>query len=341
MEAGRFFMKEETKSWLKWSARLVFTVGALGFLGAKLDWQEFFGILRQANPGWLIAALAAYGGVVLVSIVRWHLLLEVAGAAVGWGRTAQLAVAGLFFNSVLPGVMGGDVMRAFWAARDAPRARPAAVVSILLERVLGLAATVLLGAALILPRWRELNEHPVTHAGALAFVSVAGILLVILVVLGTPFSSRLLAGDHSSGWRKAAAEGAKACHVCLTHPVGAGVGLLLSLTSQALLVTLFFTVAEAMALPANFWQLASVLPMVAMVTVLPITWNGLGLREAAFVTFLGVYGVASAQAVAISLTAFAVILLWNLFGGVVYLLSGVSKKTLKDSENGRWKIGDE
>jgi hypothetical protein len=80
-----------------------------------------------------------------------------------------------------------------------------------------------------------------------------------------------------------------------------------------------------MALPADFGQLASVLPMVAMVTVLPITWNGLGLREAAFVTFLGVYGVPAAQAVAISLTAFGVILVWNLFGGVVYLVSGVGK----------------
>ena len=264
-----------------------------------------------------------------------------AGAAVGWVRTAQLAVAGLFFNSVLPGVMGGDVIRAFWAARDAPQARPAAVVSILLERVLGLTATVLLGAALILPRWKELNQHPVTHAGALAFLIVAGFLLVILAVLATPCSSRLLGGNHSSGWRKAAAEGAKACHVCLTHPVGAGVGLLLSLMSQALLVTLFFTVAEAMSLPADFWQLAAVLPMVAMVTVLPITWNGLGLREAAFVTFLGVYGVPAAQAVAISLTAFAVILAWNLFGGVVYLVTGVGRvegvKGFRGLESGKRK----
>ena len=216
-------------------------------------------------------------------------------------------------------------MRAFWAARDAPQARPAAVVSILLERVLGLAATVLLGAALILPRWKELNQHPVTHAGALAFVTMAGLLLFILTVLATPYSSRLLATDHSSGWRKAAAEGAKACHVCLTHPVGAGAGLLLSLMSQTLLVSLFFAVAEAMRLPADFWQLASVLPMVAMVTVLPISWNGLGLREAAFATFLGVFGVPAAQSVAISLTAFAVILAWNLFGGVVYLVSGVGR----------------
>lgn len=92
---------------------MVFTIGALWFLATKLNWQEFSEILRQAKPGWFAAALVAYGGVVLVSIVRWHLLLEVAGAAVGWGRTAQLAVAGLFFNSILPGVMGGDVMRAF------------------------------------------------------------------------------------------------------------------------------------------------------------------------------------------------------------------------------------
>ena len=81
-----------------------------------------------------------------------------------------------------------------------------------------------------------------------------------------------------------------------------------------------------MGLDVGFWQLASVLPMVAMITVLPITWNGLGLREAAFVTFLGTFGVATAQSVALSLTGFAVILLWNLFGGLVYLVAGVGRK---------------
>jgi uncharacterized membrane protein YbhN (UPF0104 family) len=59
---------------------VVFTVGALWFLATKLNWQEFSGVIRQANPVCLLAALAAYGGVVLVSIVRWHLFV------VGGGR---------------------------------------------------------------------------------------------------------------------------------------------------------------------------------------------------------------------------------------------------------------
>lgn len=318
-------MKQETKGWMGWFVRILITLVGGGFLASKLNWSEFAQIIREAEVQWVVLAVFTYGGIVLVSIVRWHILLEVAGAAVGWGRTAQLIFSGLFFNSVLPGVMGGDVMRAYWAARDAPQARAAAVVSILLERVLGLAATVLVGAVLIVPRWSELNDHPVTHAGATAFLIVAGALAVILCVLATPVASRWLGGHHVSGWRKAAGEGARACHICLTHPIGAGVGLVLSVMSQLLLVGLFFSVSRAVHLEANFWQLASVLPMVVMVTVLPITWNGLGLREAAFATFLGVFGVATAQSVAISLGGFAVILFWNLLGGSVYLLTGTGR----------------
>lgn len=97
----------------------------------------------------------------------------------------------------------------------------------------------------------------------------------------------------------------------------------------------FFSVSQAVNLQANFWQLASVLPMVVMVTVLPITWNGLGLREAAFATFLGVFGVATAQSVAISLGGFAVILIWNLAGGLVYLVTGVGKLPDPDSHRPR------
>ena len=328
-------MKAETRGWLGWAVRILITVVGGGFLASKLNWAEFVQIIRGAEARWIVLAVLAYGGTVVVSIVRWHLLLEVAGAAVGWGRTTKLIFSGLFFNSVLPGVMGGDVMRAYWAARDAPQARAAAVVSILLERVLGLTATVVVGAVLIIPRWTELNNHPVTHAGASAFLIVAALLLVILVLLGNPTSGRWLEGNHGVGWRKVAGEGAQACHICLTHPVGAGVGLALSILSQLLLVCLFFSVSRAVNLHANFWQLASVLPMVVMVTVLPITWNGLGVREAAFATFLGVFGVATAQSVAISLGGFAVILMWNLVGGVVYLLTGVGKVQDRDSNRTR------
>jgi uncharacterized membrane protein YbhN (UPF0104 family) len=235
-------------------------------------------------------------------------------------------MAGLFFNSVLPGMMGGDVMRAYWAAQDAPHARPAAVVSILLERVLGLSATVAVGATLILPHWSDLVGHPVTKAGAFAFVVVSGVLLVLLFLLANPQSGKVLRGAEMAGWRRVAGEGAEACHICLTHPVGAGAGLGLSVLAQILLVSLFYCVSQAMGLDVGYWQLASVLPMVAMITVLPITWNGLGLREAAFVTFLGTFGIATAQSVALSLTGFAVILLWNLFGGLVYLVAGVGRK---------------
>ena len=59
-------MMQETKAWMGWVARVVFTVGALWFLATKLNWQEFSEVIRQANLGWLLAALAAYGGVVLV-----------------------------------------------------------------------------------------------------------------------------------------------------------------------------------------------------------------------------------------------------------------------------------
>ena len=305
---------------------MVFTVGAVWFLSTKLNWGEFGQVVRQADPLWLALASLTYGGVVVISIVRWHLLLEVAGAAVDWGRTAQLSMAGLFFNSVLPGMMGGDVMRAYWAAQDAPQARAAAVVSILLERVLGLTATVSVGAALILPHWGDLTSHPVTQAGAYAFLIVSGILFVLLLVLAHPASAKVMSGRERVGWRKVAGEGAEACHICLTHPVGAGAGLGLSILAQLLLVSLFYCVSRGMGLPVGFWQLASVLPMVAMITVLPITWNGLGLREAAFVTFLGTFGIAAAQSVAISLTGFAVILAWNLVGGVVYGFLGVGTK---------------
>jgi hypothetical protein len=76
-------MKSINRAWLGWFGRIVFTIFAVWFLATKLNWGEFGQIVRVADPRWLALALMTYGGVVGLSILRWHLLLEVAGAAVG------------------------------------------------------------------------------------------------------------------------------------------------------------------------------------------------------------------------------------------------------------------
>ena len=75
-----------TKVWLGWIGRGLFTAAALWFLANKLNWREFGEIVRGADGLWVGMAFLAYGCVVIISIVRWHLLLEVAGVAVGWGE---------------------------------------------------------------------------------------------------------------------------------------------------------------------------------------------------------------------------------------------------------------
>jgi hypothetical protein len=81
----------------------------------------------------------------------------------------------------------------------------------------------------------------------------------------------------------------------------------------------FFFVAEALRMNLAFWDLAAVLPLVGLVTLLPVTINGFGLREVAFTHFLVFAGMTPEASVTLSLLGTGVIMVWSMLGGLVFL----------------------
>ena len=131
--------------------------------------------LRGADWRWLALSWLVYGAVEALATVRWQILLRLQGIMVSWVRAGMIVTVGLFFNMLLPGLVGGDAIRLVLLFQKAPRKKLRGTLSVAMDRLLGLASLVVLAAMVVLLRFRWLNHAPRTaHITYLALGLLGG-----------------------------------------------------------------------------------------------------------------------------------------------------------------------
>jgi uncharacterized protein (TIRG00374 family) len=309
--------------------RLAASVALLGFLAWRTDWRrvaDAFAHLRL--EAWLLA-LGVYALAQLLSSMRWQLLARPLGFREPLGRFLSYYYIGMFFNLLLPTSVGGDVVRAWYLDGKSGRRLPA-FVSVFADRVSGV--TVLLVLTLV-----AVAVCPLTLPGWLlaASAATAGGLLLALAALFV-ISRRQIANcelqianwkmkeqNHKS-WRARFAN--LQFSICnFQFAILPDRRLLLSTTLLSLVVQLanvlvvwLIGLSLGMTVPGSYYLI--LVPMVTLVTLLPISVNGMGVREAAVIVMLKPLGVDPSTALTLSFLWFAVYAVPSLGGVLFYLL---------------------
>ncbi len=281
--------------------------------------------LQNASAAWLFAGIAAYGVVELLAGVRWQLLLRVQGIGLPWPRLFRLLMIGVFFNFFIPGGTGGDVVKVFYLLKETPGQRPAALLSVLIDRLIGLFGLIVIGGAVAIARWDWLTASPAAARCVWITLAVLGGSLAAVIVSLTLSSLGLVHRlPARMPGRDKLAELAVAYNLYgrAWRPSLAALGL--SLLVHAGVFLTFFCAAKALETPGtripSLLDLASVMPVVNTITSLPISLGGVGVREGLFQIFLSeLVGVSEAVAVVIAFTGFLLTLFWGLVGGVFYV----------------------
>lgn len=333
--------KKRLTSLLKIAVSLVLLAAVLAFTG----WREVLARLGEAQAGWLAAALGAYLAGVLVRALRWQILLRGLGArGIGIPRLVGLYFVSFFFNSFLPTGIGGDVMRIAEVARarclpGAGGCEPGEVVgaaraasSVVADRAVGLVATSVL-ALLALPFAGTGVPWPIVAIAAVTAIGVpAGFALVAghgarpersegaagLAWLGrrVPWLRRLT--GHRRVRETAAAFTA---YRPRDLAIAAGISLLFSVINAVTYACI--GLALDIALPLAYYMLAS--PIVTLVLLVPISFNGLGTRDGAYLLLFVPAGVTRDGALAMSLMYHAVNYITAIAGGVIYAGMGTAE----------------
>lgn len=272
--------------------RAAVSAGLVAFFATHIDLGPIQAALARTDGGGLaLAVLVVLVLVAAASALRWLAVCRALDLAMDIRRSLELVYIGWFFNQLLPSGVGGDVVRAV-RTRALGIDWSRAVHCVLLDRLLALAAMVLIVAA----GWQFI---PSLHADAparhgvlvlLGAVVFAFSLLLVADKLPLPASNRLLAAVVGIA--------ASTRAVLLTR--FAAPALLASVVTHLVTALAAWLIARALGLQVTLAATCVLIPLVLFVMMLPISIGGWGVREGAMIAAFGYVGVEPASAFAMS-----------------------------------------
>ena len=306
------------------AVRVVATLAITGLCTAYIVWKIDIGrtahVLAHARAGWWLAAVAIMVASVWPMAWRWQRLLAARGVHDSLGRLVRTYFVGYAAGQVLPTALGGDASRIYETARRHQGAGGAAAGTVLLERVLGGAATLVLAAvgfALAVGRY---------SVGGYIWVELA--FVVGTLVLGVVLFSRRIAARAEP--LLARVRVLRSVYLAL-HSFRGDARLLtsmfgLTLVVQAARVLAIWCSGKAVGVdlsPRPYYVMG---PLLFLVALVPFTVNGLAVRESFFVSFLGELGVAADPAFATGFLFFVVTIALALPGAVIVAVEALRRR---------------
>lgn len=297
--------------WLK----LVVSVGLLTLVVVASEPARIVAVLAEADARWVLAAAAVWLVIQLLNVVKWGLLNRAQGFDAPFGRLWELYFIGAYFNTFLPTGFGGDAVKAYRLARESGRTG-ASLASVMVDRAISLYALLLLATVAVFAApadWR------VVPPGIVVGLAVAGAIAFGLGLYGTWWRD-LASRPIFARWPRlgaAIAEMAEAASALRQAPVTLLLALGLAIVYQFLAVVLHHWLMLALGLSVPFGYALVFVPLLALAVNVPISINGLGVRESGFAYFLGKLGVDPAAGVSVGLLSLAMVLASAAWGAVV------------------------
>jgi len=271
-------------------------------------------------PGWFVVfGLVYYTLCQLLSTLRWQVLLRARGVEVGFLRLFRLYMIGMFANNFLPGAAGGDAVKVLGLYSN-QRPADVAVASVLVERFLGLAALGLLGLIASVPLlFGPRGDFVILLAtvGTAAAITLAGV-----VVWSPPISGRIartLENTRASRIGDMIYKIFDATRIYWDHKQALLAAFALSVAVQAMIAFYYALAAVVLRVDVNPIYFFAFLPSITLVSILPMSIGGLGVRELVMIYLFSRVGVDSADILTVGLVIHALNTLLSLVGAPMML----------------------
>ncbi|MEM1097518.1 MAG: lysylphosphatidylglycerol synthase transmembrane domain-containing protein [Planctomycetota bacterium] len=325
-----------SKSVLKRLPMALVSLVLVAYVIYSSDWSAVAEKLQNIQMFWVVLLLLSAPALVAASVWKWSRLLKVYGCEVSFGRLFAMYVAGQFYNNLLPTSSGGDVVRAEMLRRRCGSGH-AAYGSIVAERFTGLAVLIVLAVLALIEApaiWPHV-ELVLGVAAGLAFATA-----VMLVVLSRRIT-RLL--DRRLGNIGPARKALKKVHdfqdslwEYRKYPRELWIAIGFSGLFYALAIAGTVIAAESVGQHPNWWAVSVCVPLVLIVTLLPISLNGIGLWEFVFATSFAAMGMTPELGLTVALLLRARDLSWSVLGFALVTLGGLaSRASIAEAAQGR------
>ncbi|MFO7916276.1 MAG: lysylphosphatidylglycerol synthase transmembrane domain-containing protein [Candidatus Krumholzibacteriales bacterium] len=301
--------------------KVLVSLGLISFLVWKISPGKITANLKNVNPLWLIAAAGLFSLSSILGALQWYILLKESDMRISFLAAVRFYFVGLFFNNFLPANVGGDAFKIFDVSRKGYD--PFRVLAItLLDRIfgiLGLCAVALAASLILLPRGLIENLY--------LYIIIFGGIIISAAVLtfSRPVSrlvrrlfSRIELFDIGSRMTVIFNQLGELRNI---RPVMFRVTCL-ALVVQSLRVSTHIVVGGALGLdlsglmPLYFFVFV---PLLGLIMILPVSINGLGVREGAGVLLFAGVSIAGEQALLIEFLTYVIMVMVSLAGGILFL----------------------
>jgi uncharacterized protein (TIRG00374 family) len=314
--------KSHLGEWLVKIIQVLVTIGLLWWLlhdpTRRTDMSE---AIARANVWWLLAAMVSAGACEFFGIIRWQLFLKMLHLQVPLAETTRLFFIGAFFNQFLPGTTGGDVVRVLYLMREHPEHRTAGFLSVAVDRLLAMLVLVAMGLAFAWGR-AEWFAQSLTVGNTMKIFAIILFTMALGLAASFVLTKRHLVERLPSGmpFREAIVKLSTLWQLCIENRREALLGAFYTIPMLVTFFAAFYFVARAFTPKVNFLDMMSIMPLVTAISSLPISLNGIGVREALLDELLHeLCGVAKGTGMLVSITGMVVYLICGLPGGWFYL----------------------
>ncbi len=289
-----------------WFLRIVISGGLIFWLFSRYNLQEVLQSLKDLPLRLFLLACLAYLAAQILSSLRWQVLCGLFSFLGKFRTFLGFYFVGMFFNLFLPTGLGGDFFKIHFLSRKNGR-RLSAAFTVLGDRVFGLMSMLLMGSACVKMR-PDLLPPPLSDIlFACGLAVLAGLLfLPVIARIKLPFwpGLSLCLKDLAAIWQK-------------PKKLVLIFGLSFLLQALGMGAAAILGAGLGIQVPVSFYFAA--IPIVSLAVLVPISLNGIGIREGALVYLLGFKGIPAAPALCLGLLFFAVQAVVGLLGGAAYL----------------------
>ena len=303
------------------ATKLAVTGALAWYLVDKVDLQKSGEHLATFDISWGVPALGIVALLFFIAAFRWQIYARALSIPLSVGTAFRLYLIGQFFGQVLPAGIGGDALRVWLLSRRGVAVGVGAV-SVVLERLTGLLGLLVLMAILLPLTFSYVDDTAARLTIAFLLAAGGG---AISAIVGLSFVPHLI-----KRWRTVALVSKLAELASDTRRVGfmlkpALSAFTLSLMMHLLSVLTVYFLARGLNMEITALECLALVPVVVLISTLPISLAGWGVREGAMVAALTFAGVETSEALALSILFGLTLLVVSLLGAIFWLIQRRSK----------------
>jgi len=314
--------KSKLVMWLKLGLRLGCTIALLAFLSKSVSWPTLLQKLPHLDDRELLVGIAIGLLGVVISAYQWQHLLIAEYIGIKLRRLVNLYLVGIAFNHFLPTGMGGDMVKAYYVGKEGKNTI-GATSAVVMSRVTGFIGMLLISMPAVFI-WHNVFSHNLIITFLLACLAMCGALTGVFC--GVTLLPRLLKGKWTKNkiamlilglGNSMCASFKQPRTLCIAIALGMLFHISAALNYYAYAMILHIQV------PFVFYLVA--IPFVSLIAFLPISVNGFGLRETAFIYIFTTMHISPTMSFLLAFLMDLQTLLFGVVGGCIYLYMGIKK----------------